>query len=560
MSTVPPPTSAATSAASRSSPPLWIAAAAAIGMGAAFFSGNFAKLAHTWDIDDNYSHGWLVGPISLGLAWRIWRRVGPPVRGELGWGLFAIAFGVGCQLSYSVVSWPPLGFVALLAVIRGLLVCAGGRAWASAFNFPLLFLFFMFPLPAVWTGYAALWLQDIVSRVSETVIGLFFVCHRVGHTIKIAGVEKSLVVAQECSGLGQIVSFLAFAALLGHLFDRPLRYRIALFIAAVPIAVAANTLRVVLMNLGAVYFGTNWMNGKLHDAPALFSLPVGIALFLFFDFLLTRITERGSAGAASPAPPSPAPPLPAAPSRGPAPAGGVLAGAFVLVLGVAGQFALARHLNAAGEASYPMQIGPFSSIPLTITKPDSNEPLWIGGQRDEALEKLRAKLPFHTDDLLLRDYRNPDKTYVSLYMVHSREAEDRKHHPEICIRDVSGAPEDIKFRRMIPLRPGTDETAASAQRFRFEQGVGRSTVVYYWHYTFAPTQDPTQTALQRVHQRLGTTAPSITVQVSVGTDNPATLEAIETQLLPAIDAAARQGVLPPGTVAGCNRVPIALAR
>jgi hypothetical protein len=85
-------------------------------------------------------------------------------------------------------------------------------------------------------------------------------------------------------------------------------------------------------------------------------------------------------------------------------------------------------------------------------------------------------------------------------------------------------------------------------------------VVYYWHYTPVPAPDPDRTRLQTLHQRVGVTAPSVTVQVSAGTDDPKALEAIEKQLLPALDRAARERVLPPGTETGCNRIPIGLAR
>src|SRR5262249_24408020 len=151
------------------------------------FGASLLRLRGMWDLDTNYSHGYLVAPISLVLAYLIYRKVGPPVRGELAIGLFAILLGIIFQLGATVVRWPSLSYLGLLAVLRGLLVSAGGRKWASAFTFPLLFLFFMFPLPIVWTSYASLWLQDVVSRVSETVLSIFVVCHRVGHTIRIAG-------------------------------------------------------------------------------------------------------------------------------------------------------------------------------------------------------------------------------------------------------------------------------------------------------------------------------------------------------------------------------------
>ncbi len=531
----------------------WLALGVVAVLVIALFGSSFINLVGLWGRDSNYSHGYLVAPISLILALRIYRRVGPPVRGEIAFGILGILLGIFCQSTAIVFRWPPLSYLGLVCILRGLLVCAGGRNWAAAFNFPLLFLFFMFPVPVTWTSYASLWLQDIVSRLSVTVIGMFVVCHRVGHTIRIAGVDNSLVIAEECSGLGQIVAFLAFAALLGHLLARPMWHRIVLVVAAVPVAIAANTLRVSLMNLGAAWFGTKWMTGVLHDAPAIFSIPVGVALFLLIDHVLSGI--RANRAEEADAKPGDATAPLAPPASSVKPIRGLTVAAALLAIGVVGQFALTAHIRESGELSYPALVGKFDSLPLVLNDPQTGRPAWAGQDMTEIRDATRAKLPFQADDLLMRAYQNANGAFVQLYLVHSRAGEDRKHHPEICIRDVSGAPEDVRFREQVPL----NETA-SAQRFRFQTGATRCVVVYYWHYTPTPTPNASQTRLQSLHQRIGVTAPSVTVQVSVATDDKKTLEAVETQLLPALDLAARQRVLPPGTETGCNRIPIGLAR
>jgi exosortase len=550
----------------------WLLPAVAIALAIALFSGTFVRLVHLWERDNNYSHGYLVVGVSLALGYRAYRRGGPPVSGEIAWGMTGLAFGIFCQWLVTVIRWPPLSFLGLVFVLRGLLVCAGGREWTASFTFPLLFLFFMFPLPVSWTSFASIWLQDVVSRVSETVLSLFVVCHRVGHSIQIAGVDRSLIVAEECSGLGQIVSFVAFALLLGHLLARPMWYRAALVAIAVPVAIAANTLRVVIMNLGAAYFGTRWMTGTLHDAPAVFSIPVGVGLFLLFDYLLSGLLGEEPTAAAAPAGPNqPEHPDPdtAGPQPAPLPASttppvrGLTAAAVVLLVGVGVQAGLAAHIRASGEPSYPTLRARLETLPLSVLDPATGQPVWVGIEQPDVQNAIQKKLPFPTEDILVRTYRDvrPESrgANAQLYMVHSRDGEDRKHHPEICIRDVSGAPEDLSFRSQVSLRSdGTGPPAA--QRFRFQTGVNRSVVVYYWHYTLRPEPDPSRTWFQRLHQRVGVSAPSVTVQVSAGGEDPDALAAIEKFLLPGLDAAARHGVLPPSTETGCHRVPVALLR
>jgi hypothetical protein len=233
----------------------------------------------------------------------------------------------------------------------------------------------------------------------------------------------------------------------------------------------------------------------------------------------------------------------------------LFSGAAILAVGACLQFALFAHLQGSSEMSYPQLQAPLNSLPLVINDPATGQPMWIGRDQSEAVAATRAKLPFQADDLLMRLYQHRDGAAVQLYMVHSRAGEDRKHHPEICIRDVSGAPEDLSFRKKTPLGPD-----GSAQRFRFMLGSTRSSVVYYWHYALLPLPDLHRSSIQTFHLHVGMTAPSVTVQATTWSDQPAVLEAIENQLLPALNHEAHERFLPASVETQCNRIPIGLIR
>lgn len=539
-STTSPPSSTATTI------PVWVGVSAFLLSVAAAFGPTLWKLWEMWSIDPNYNHGFLVLPIAIALAERAYRRGGPPgpADGRLGW--MAISFGGLFYLASLLFVIPALDFLSLFFLLRGGLLLVGGRDWASRFTFPLAFLVFLFPLPPNWVSYAALWLQDMAAKISETVLSLFVVCNRTGHTIRIAGMDSSLVVAEECSGTRQIIAFLALAALIGHLSGRSVWYKLCLFLTAIPVAIAANVLRVVMMNLGAYWFGTNWMGGWMHDVPALFSLPVGLVLFLAIDRTFTRLF------AAPKEPSTPAEPwsLPVGFAR----RWFVPAVACVALIGVG--YGLTRHLAAADATSFPMARGEFSQIPLEFGSTDDSTLTWIGQDLTEHRERVRKVLPFQVDDLLYRGYRTADRTaHTQVYVVHSRTGEDRKHHPEICIREVSGAPEDLAARGKVRLSADGRE----AQRFRFRTAGGHYMMVYYWHYTFTPERLATS-PLQALHQRVGVPAPSITVQVSAPGDDGRVIRAIEQSLLPQLDSAVQRQVLPENTAVGCDRTPIVLNR
>lgn len=556
------PVSPPTTAPKPAGLPVWLGPVAFALATTALFATTFVKLFGLWSRDPNYNHGFLVPIVSAGIAvWLFLKRPkdpGTPDR-KLGW--LALALAGVCHLASVLLSYAGLDFLALFFVVRGGLMFSGDRAWAARFNFPLAFLIFMFPLPPQWLSWVALRLQDIAARVSETVLGLFVQVIRNGHNIRIAGMPTELTVAEECSGTRQIVAFVAMAALIGFFSSKSTGYRVLLLLASVPVAVVANVLRVVLMNAGAYWFGTGWLDGWLHHAPALFSLPVGFLLFLGVDCLLQGLfggkkpspapaatTPQGEPSAV-PTKPTPPPPLPSDFSRR-------WAVAAALVVGLIGLTALFQwHIAAGGQGSYPPMTGTFAQVPEEF-QADQKNLLWRGEELDNLREETRKKLPFDPDDLSYRGYQTSDGRITAyVYMVYSRSGDDRKHHPEVCIREVSGAPEDTKARLQVPLAAPD----RMAQRFRFQTGGGRSIAVYYWHYTVPPVVQP-WSPFQQIHQTVGTEKPSVTVQLTVPGDDPRTLQLIETTLLPQLDAALAERVLPPNTPAGCDRLPVVFVR
>jgi len=240
------------------------------------------------------------------------------------------------------------------------------------------------------------------------------------------------------------------------------------------------------------------------------------------------------------------------------------AAAACLLVGVFAQLGLSWHLRGSEIGSYPDLTSPLRDFPATLngsvtaafTGGTPAPLLWFGRNAD-GLEEFRAKLPYRADDLLYRGYLPAEGGRpVFIYMIYSRQGEDRKHHPEVCVRDASGATEDMAARRQVAL-DATGER--SVMRFRFRTGSARLTTVYYWHYTLEAMPRKGQSFLQALHQRLSQPAPSMTVQVWLDT-SPDELDGVERGFLVAVDTALRQSFLPSTARIGCNRLPIALTR
>lgn len=231
----------------------------------------------------------------------------------------------------------------------------------------------------------------------------------------------------------------------------------------------------------------------------------------------------------------------------------LLSACGLVAAGLVGQAVLLVHLAPANPDAYPALARPLAEVPLSLSGANGT---WFGGDNRD-LDKLRASLPFHADDLLSRGY-HLQGTGVDCYVyaVHSRQGDDRKHHPEICIREVTGAPEDLAARAVLFLG---DDKARPVQRFRFRTGTQKVTTVYYWHYTFAPAEAATQSALQKLHLLVGYPAPSVTIQVATAL-SPEQLGPLEQSFLPLLDQQLTSSHLPRPARMACDRMPITLIR
>lgn len=63
----------------------------------------------------------------------------------------------------------------------------------------------------VWLNSLAMLLQDVIAQVAEYVLGFFWVCLRRGPLLQLAGMDSPVSVAVECSGVRQLLVFLALA-------------------------------------------------------------------------------------------------------------------------------------------------------------------------------------------------------------------------------------------------------------------------------------------------------------------------------------------------------------
>lgn len=270
------------------------------------YAGVFQDLVRDWSYDDNYSHGFLIIPIAAYLTWERRQALAKAPVSPSAIGLGGIVLGLLLLAAGTLGAELFLTRVSLLCVLAGTIVFTLGWRHLRIVAFPLAFLLLMIPIPAIVFNQIAFPLQLVASRVGAAGLGALDIpVLREGNIIALASIQ--LEVAEACSGIRSLISLLTLGIIVGYFMDTRTWMRVTLALATIPIAVAANGLRVAGTGVAAHYYGTAAAEGFLHTFSGWVVFVVALALLLVLQQLLawwwpaSRTTERPTHGGDTPA-------------------------------------------------------------------------------------------------------------------------------------------------------------------------------------------------------------------------------------------------------------------
>ncbi|MCA9258771.1 MAG: exosortase/archaeosortase family protein [Planctomycetales bacterium] len=230
-----------------------------------------------------YSHGWLV-PLFAGYLLWVRRRPFVEVESKERWiGVGMIAAALSLRLYASYYDYNNFERLSFLVVLLGCCVLVGGW-WMVRWAGPAVgFLAFMFPLPWFLENSLLLWLQNKATAASTIVFQLMgLTAVREGNVIYLDDAAEPLTVAEACSGLRMLTIFGAMCVAVALLSERPWWDRLAVLVAAVPIAVASNIIRIVVTGLLYTYVpGANeagLAHKMVHDFAGFGMMFIGMGL------------------------------------------------------------------------------------------------------------------------------------------------------------------------------------------------------------------------------------------------------------------------------------------
>jgi exosortase len=279
-----PPT-ARTPAANPAWPSFWQTAVIA-GLLLWLYIPTLTHLIAQWWNDPNFSHGFFVPLFSAFVIWQERSRLTSLTLRPSWWGLLFLGFGL-CVLIVGLMGAELfLSRLSFLIVLASLIVLFLGWSFFRALLFPWAFLLLMIPIPAIVFNQITFPLQLFASKVASTTLPWMGVpVLREGNVIILPAM--ALEVAEACSGIRSLMSLATLAVIYGYLMERKVAMRVLLAVASVPIAVAANSFRIVGTGLLVQYWDPEKAQGFFHEFSGWLIFVVSLVML----YLLHRIVR-----------------------------------------------------------------------------------------------------------------------------------------------------------------------------------------------------------------------------------------------------------------------------
>jgi exosortase len=249
-----------------------------------------------WDMwnQPDYQHGFLVPVICLFLLYLKRKEIASaPIAGH-SWALGLIVLGFFTYWIGMRAAMQYYGFIAVQMLIAGLVLWFWGKAMFKAVCFPWIFLAFAWPVPFL-DSLVAFRLRMITSHLAAIVLNFCLVpCVQNGTALLSApepltgvglGDKFQIDIADPCSGMHSLLALMMFSALAGYLFTAVRWKRWLIFLAALPLAIAGNLVRIVMLTLATLHFGSAFAIGTEAD-PSTFHMACGFAVYIVALLLL----------------------------------------------------------------------------------------------------------------------------------------------------------------------------------------------------------------------------------------------------------------------------------
>lgn len=257
---------------------MWLAAIAAAAV--LVYAQTFQSLMQKWVSDAQYSLAFLVPFVSGYFTWKKWPEVTKLEREPCAWGLGLVALALLTHLAGVVLDISGPSAVSLLMCLVGLCLYLHSAALVRTLAFPIAYLVFAIPIPGGVLDVVGFPMQLWASGSTAHLLSLMQIdVVRSGVNLSVPG--YSFQVVQACSGMSSLVALVGVTAVFAYITHLPARFKWLLFFLSLPIALAANVVRITSIALVGYQWGEDAAQNIYHDwsSPILFLAAIGL-LFL----------------------------------------------------------------------------------------------------------------------------------------------------------------------------------------------------------------------------------------------------------------------------------------
>jgi exosortase len=251
----------------------------------------FPTLVHEWSSFPSLSHGFAVPLIAAYLLWA--RRAdlaAAPILPSVA-GLPVLIAGLALYLLGTLSNEPFVARLSLLVSLTGVVLFLAGPAITRRSFAAIAYLFFMLPLPYVTVKGLTDDLRILEATASAAVLPWLGVpVLQNGFLLQLP--EVTLEVAEVCSSVPAILSLFALGAAFGYVTRRPWKVNLILSIAAVPLGLGANVIRIVTTAAGHYYIGPIALNSVVHTWHGLSVFLLTLVALSLLDVGLSRLRLR----------------------------------------------------------------------------------------------------------------------------------------------------------------------------------------------------------------------------------------------------------------------------
>lgn len=252
-------------------------------------------LAETWAVNDNFSHGYFIPLVSLYMIFSLREPLQQAVIRPCNWGLLILLSGLALLILATVASLNFMQQSSLIIVLWGIILYLFGYKYAALLFVPIAYLFFMIPIPAILWNKIAFPMQLYSSAITEQIIRMLGVTiYREGNVLYLA--ETTLEVVDACSGLRSLTTMFALSAAVAWFGHYPSWRKWLVFLAAAPIAIFVNMVRLTATALLASRYGEEVAQGFLHEFSGMLVFILGLTLLWATNTLMNKGAAKSETG------------------------------------------------------------------------------------------------------------------------------------------------------------------------------------------------------------------------------------------------------------------------